>query len=97
MKRIFLLIVFLVLMALGIGFAVQNPAPVQLNYYLGTVSGPLALVVMLALAAGAVLGMLAGMGMVLSEKRKAAKLRRKAELCEQELRNLRQIPIQDKH
>lgn len=97
MRRIFLFILFIVLAVIGISFAVLNAEPAQLNYYFASTEAPLSLIIVLAMAVGALLGVLATMGMVLSQKRASAQMRRKAELCEQELKNLRRIPIQDKH
>ena len=97
MKRLLLLLLSLCLVAIGISFAVHNAEPVQFNYYFGTVTGPLALFAALALALGAVLGVLTSLFMVLAQRRKVSKLRRKLELCEQEIRNLRQMPLHDKH
>lgn len=97
MKRLLLLILFLVLFALGISFAVHNAEPVQLNYYFGRIVAPLSLVVVMALAAGALLGVITSVVLVFGQRRKVARLQRKLSMCEQELRNLRQIPLRDKH
>lgn len=97
MKRLLLLIVSLLLLAIGVSFAVHNAEPVQLSYYFGTVSGPISLIVVVALFAGAVLGVVTSLVIVLAQRRKVSQLRRKLEVCEQEIRNLRQIPVRDKH
>lgn len=97
MKRLLLLIITLILVALGISFTVHNAEPVQLNYYFGTISGPLSLVVVLALAGGAVLGVGTSLILLLAQRRKMAGLRRKLTMCEQEIRNLRHMPLRDKH
>jgi len=97
MKRITLFILLLILAVLGIGFAVLNAEPVPFNYYLGSTEAALSLIVVLALALGALLGVIACLGLIVRQKRHNIRLRRKAALCEQELQNLRQIPIQDKH
>lgn len=97
MKRLLLLILFFVLFALGISFAVHNAEPVQINYYFGSKVAPLSLVIVIALAAGAVLGVITSVVMVFGQRRKVSRLQRKLSMCEQELRNLRQIPVRDKH
>lgn len=97
MKRLFLLILFFVLFALGISFAVHNAEPAQLDFYFGTLVAPLSLIVVFALAAGAFLGVLTSVVLMFGQRRKVSRLQRKLTLCEQELRNLRQIPVQDKH
>jgi putative membrane protein len=97
MKRILIFIVGLLLVVLGLSFTVMNAAEVQLNYYFGTLAAPLSLVVVGAIAAGAVLGVLASLGMILGQKREMAKLRRTMKLTEKELSNLRALPLKDTH
>lgn len=97
MKRLLFLIISFLLLAIGVAFAVHNAEPVVLNYYFGTISGPLSLVVVLALFAGALLGVATSLIMALGQRRKVSQLRHKLEICEQEIRNLRQIPVRDKH
>jgi len=97
MKLILKLVVFLVVAVVGISFAARNASEVQLNYYFGILTAPLSLVVVGAIALGAVLGVLASLGMVLSQKREMAKLRRSMKLTEKELSNLRALPMKDTH
>lgn len=97
MKRLLLLILFLLLLALGISFAVHNAEPTTLNYYFGTITGPLSLIVIIALAAGALLGVSTSLLLVFNQRRKVARLQRKLNTCEQEIRNLRHLPLRDKH
>lgn len=97
MKRLLLLILFFILFALGISFAVHNAEPVQLNYYFGATVAPLSLIVVIALAAGALLGVITSVVLVFGQRRKVARLQRKLAMCEQELRNLRHIPLRDNH
>jgi len=97
MKRLGFFLLFVLLVAFGLSFASLNSVSVSLNYYIGTVHGPLSLVIMITLILGAVLGLLASTGALMRQKREISRLRRKNELCEQEIRNLRQIPIRDRH
>lgn len=97
MKRLLLLILFLLLLALGISFAVHNADPITLNYYFGSVTGPLSMVVVISLAVGAVLGVGTSLLLVFSQRRKVARLQRKLNTCEQEIRNLRHLPLRDNH
>lgn len=91
---------FVVLVAVGavaLSFAVLNAGPVPLNFYFGTRHVPLALALVLALAIGAVLGVLASAGMLLKSKREVFRLRRTARQAEAELENLRTLPIKHDH
>lgn len=97
MKRLLSLITLFLLIALALGFTVLNAGPVDLDFYLGRFSVPLALVVVLAVLVGAVLGMLVSMGVVLRQRRQAKRLQRQLDTAETEVRNLRQIPLRDRH
>ena len=97
MKRLFFLILFLLLLALGISFAVHNAAPITLHYYFGSITGPLSLIVVISLAIGALLGVSTSLLLVFSQRRKVARLQRKLDTCEQEIRNLRHLPLRDTH
>lgn len=95
MKRLFGFILLLIVVVLGLSFAVLNAESVKLNYYYGIAQAPLSLVVVLSISAGAVLGVIASLGMILSMRREVGRLHRKIQLTERELKNLREIPIKD--
>ncbi len=89
MKRIIFLLFFLVVLAIGLAFAVVNLEPVKVNYYLGSVEMPLALLIVLSLAVGGVLGVLATMGKIMGAKGEALRLRRTLHDAQKQLENLR--------
>lgn len=97
MKRIISFTLLLLVSLLGLTFALMNADAVQLNYYFGMLQAPLSLVVVIAIILGAGLGVLASMGIVLGQKRELAKLRRSAKIAEQEVSNLRALPLNDGH
>ena len=75
----------------------MNAETVQINYYIGNFQAPLSLVVVIAIIVGAGLGVLASAGIVLKQKRELAKLRKSNKLAEQEVSNLRSLPLKDNH
>lgn len=95
MSRLITSILTLLLVLVGLAFAVVNAKPVELNYFLGTREVPLAMTLVLALVFGACLGMLFSLGMVVRLKRETLRLRRQIQLTEQEVVNLRSIPIKN--
>jgi len=97
MRRIIIFALLLLVTLLGLSFALMNAEPVQLNYYFGTLQAPLSLVVVLAIILGAGLGVLASLGVVFSQKRELAKLRRSTKIVEEEVSNLRSLPLKDAH
>ena len=84
------------IMMLGAVFAVLNAEPVLFNYYFGSRELPLSLIITAALGAGVLIGILSGIGMVLGLKRENASLKQRARLANEEVKNLRSIPLQDK-
>ncbi|MFP5505604.1 MAG: lipopolysaccharide assembly LapA domain-containing protein [Gammaproteobacteria bacterium] len=95
MSRLLSFVLVLILAVLGLAFAVINAKPVELNYFLATREVPLAMTLVLTLVFGAVVGLLFSFGMVLRLKRETLRLRRQVRLAEQEITNLRNIPIKD--
>ncbi len=97
MRRILTLFAMLIVVVVGILFAVLNADPVVLNYYFGSRAMPLSLVLVLAMLIGAILGVLACSGVLMRQRHTIHKLRRSVELAEKEVENLRAIPIRDEH
>ncbi len=91
MKRIIFFLFFLVVLAIGLVFAVINLEPVKVNYYLGSVEMPLALLIVISLAVGGVLGVLATMGKIMGAKGEAIRLRRTLHDTRKQLENLRTV------
>ena len=97
MSRIISSIVLLGVLLAVLFFTVLNPDTVTLNYFVGSAPVPLSLALVIAALIGALLGVLASMGMVLRLRREVSRLQRTMKLNEKELKNLRTIPIKDAH
>lgn len=93
--RIIGILFFLLIAIIGIAFAVLNADPVTLNYYTGSAETPLSLALVGALGLGAMLGVIANIGVILRMRREISKLRREGKNTEKEIMNLRNIPIKD--
>ncbi|MHB1516169.1 MAG: LapA family protein [Acidiferrobacteraceae bacterium] len=96
MKRFFYLFLAIIVLFLGLSFAYKNARTVQLNYYLGVhwVS-PLSLMLLAALSLGVLLGFIASLGMVVRLQRQLSQARKEIRQIEQEVINLRSLPIKD--
>lgn len=97
MMRILVLLLLLLVIGIGLTFSVMNAEPVSLEYYFGTSDIPLALLLVITLALGALLGVVASLGVILRLKRSNSSLRRENRLAEKEIMNLRNIPLRDRH
>ena len=96
MKRIFYTILAILVLLIGIAFAIQNRQMVELNYYFGLKwSGPLSLALLTAFAIGVVAGYLASLRMVVRMQRQLVQARKEIRQIEQEVINLRSLPIKD--
>ena len=93
-----LLLFLLILLAVVTSVLTRlNIEPVIFNYYFGTVEISLALLLVVGLLGGVLLGMLLTAGWALASRAERRRLRRTLQLREQEIRNLRDIPIKDQH
>lgn len=95
MKKIILFIIIFIILIIGISFAVLNAEAVRLSYYFGDINAPLSLIIVLSLACGAVLGMLASLTLVVRLKHDLKKLDKSNKLAEKEIENLRSLPLKD--
>lgn len=97
MARLASAFIILLVLLLVLFFTILNNEPVTVNYYMGEIDAPLALVIILSLASGAVLGLIFSLFAIMSARHEVSKLRREIKHTEQELMNLRNMPIKDKH
>ncbi len=96
MKRIIYTILAILILLIGIAFAIQNRQMVELNYYFGLKwSGPLSLALLSSLAIGVLAGYLASLRMVVRMQRQLVQTCKEIRQIEQEVINLRALPIKD--
>ena len=96
MKRFLYFFVAIIMLVIGLGFAYKNAQIVDVNYYFGLHwEGPLSLLLLSTLTLGALLGLMAGLGMYLRMQRQLVRARREIRAMEQEAQNLRALPIKD--
>lgn len=95
MRRVAVLAVAIVVILIGLSFAMLNAESVELDYYFGRAEMPLSLWLIIAIVVGAILGALSAVGIVLRQQRELARLRRRANVAEKELSELRKAPIRN--
>ncbi len=93
--RIISYFILLLLLILGISFAVLNAETVTLNYYIGQKHFPLSLLLVLTFTLGCLLGVIVGIGMYLRMKSQNFKLKSRIKIVEKEVENLRTMPLHD--
>ncbi|QGM21404.1 DUF1049 domain-containing protein [Spiribacter sp. 2438] len=97
MKRFVWLLLVLIVIAIGLSFAMLNPGDAPLDFYFGELTLPISLWLVIALALGALLGMGAAMGVIVRQRWQIARLRKEAETSRSELSELRKLPIRNSH
>jgi len=97
MSKLIYTVLVLLIVLIGVIFAVLNAESVQFNYYFGSQQLPLSLAIVLSMLVGAILGVLASMKLILRSRREIARLRKTSEMAEKEIANLRAIPIKNTH
>ncbi len=93
--RIIANLFLLILMLLAIAFALLNASPVKINYYFIEQTIPLSLLLVLTLVIGLFIGFFSGFLMFLRQKRINYQLKKRIKLADQEIENLRKIPLSD--
>jgi uncharacterized integral membrane protein len=97
MKRALLILFILLLAIISSVLTRLNLETVTFNYYFATLQLSLALLLFFALLSGALLGFIFTISLAISTRAERRTLRRTLQLREQEIRNLRNIPIKDRH
>lgn len=95
MRRVVGFVAALIIVFFGLSFSVLNAQRVALDFYFGRADVPLSMILFVALALGAVLGVLAAFGVVLRQRREVAQLRRRIGDAQKELAELRKLPIRN--
>ena len=95
--RYIVYVFWIIIILLGVTFASLNPQPLTINYYVDTTTIYLPILLLIALVIGAFLGIIAMLPMLVKSKSTSRRLRHQVKHIEQEVQNLRAIPIKDGH
>jgi putative membrane protein len=95
MRRAIGIVVAVIIVVIGLSFAMLNHGDATLNYYLGQATMPLSLWMIIALILGAVAGALSTIGVVARQRRELSRLRRRVDETQRELSELRKLPIRN--
>jgi putative membrane protein len=96
MKRVLYALSILVVLLIGVTFTTKNAQVVELSYYFGVHwQSPLSFMLLTTLTLGIALGFLASLAMLARMQRHLLEARRESRQLEQEVNNLRALPIRD--
>lgn len=96
MKKYFYSVISIIVLVFGFTITLQNRHPVDLNYYFGLHwHTALAWILFAAFAVGVMAGFLASLRMLFRMQRQLVRARKELRRAEQEVTNLRALPIKD--
>lgn len=84
MLKLIRYVLILLIVLMGISFALLNATSVELNYYLGNVTWPLSLLLVLAFGFGILFGLLGTIGFYIKQKRHMFQLKRELKLAQKQ-------------
>lgn len=93
MLKFIKLVLAVAFLVLGAAFAIINDQPVTIDLYFTMPTMPLSLLLLLAVGVGIVLGAIVGSFYFMRIRKENADLRRQSRLVEQEVKNLRTLPV----
>lgn len=95
--RILIWLFYLILILLGISFAALNAGTVELNFYIKTMTIPIAILMAMMLGIGLFLGCLFSLCRYWRLKLECNKIKNQLKLSTKEIKNLRDIPLKNQH
>lgn len=95
MRRLIYLLVFLAMAIIGLSFTMLNDTLVVIDYYMGVGTISLPLLLVLTLILGMLLGVMGALGWMFHARRDLGRARREMRRSNQELENLRTMPLKD--
>lgn len=93
MRRLVDLFVIIIIVMLGLSFAMLNQDVAQLNYYFGSISTPLSLLLTIMLFVGAILGALSTLGILLRQRAEIVRLRRRTKMEHRAITDRSKLPV----
>ncbi len=96
MKRVIYIVAAVVALLLGVTFGYHNQQSIEVAYYFGLQwKGPLSLALLTTFTVGIIVGYLASFQAVVRMQRQLVRTRKELRQVEQEVQNLRALPIKD--
>lgn len=96
MKRFMYGVLVVIVILIGVTFTTKNAQMVEFNYYFGIHwNAPLSFMLLTTFTIGIAFGMFASLAMLARMQRQLLQVRRESRQLEQEVNNLRALPIRD--
>ncbi len=95
MRKFVVLFMVLLMSAFGMSFALLNAAPVALDFFLGKIELPVSVLVVVSMIIGALLTLVMAAVSGIRHRRQLGRLKRMLRDSENEVRELRRLPLKD--
>lgn len=95
MRRLITILLFIVVLVVGAGFSAINTIPTTVNYYLGEITLPLSIIVILSIVLGLFLGATIIFSKTLGLRYENRHLKKNLSVSKQEVDSLRVLPLKD--
>ena len=95
--RMIMMMLYLMLILVGVSFAVLNASSVAINFYFVTITMPISVLIILMLGIGLLMGFFTASFRYWRLKSECRRLKNQLKLTEQEIKNLRTIPVTDNY
>ncbi len=95
--RVMIGVLYLFVLVVGVAFAVLNATPIQINFYIVTLTMPVSLLVASVLAIGIMIGYSLHAWRYWRLRSETRRLKNQLKVSEKEIKNLRAIPLRDQH
>jgi putative membrane protein len=92
-----MIIFYLLLILVGVSFAVLNASSVEVNFYFTKLQMPVSVLITLTLGVGVIIGALLFLTKYWRLKLDHKHIKKQLKLTEKEIKNLRSIPLKDQH
>ncbi len=93
--RVVYITIIIILAAFFVVFALLNAHSVEINYFLGRRSLPLSLLLLASLMCGFLIGILGMLKSVIGSRASAHRAKKKSNILQKEIDNLRAMPVKD--
>lgn len=95
--RLITMMLYLILIVLGVGFAALNATSVEVNFYFKTLTLPVSLLMICMLGLGLLMGFMVSILRYWRLKMDCVRIANQLKLREKEIKNLRDIPLKNQH
>ena len=94
--RIFTFIITIIVLLVGVSFAILNAKVVSIDYYMGVVEMPLSLLLTLAFVVGVLVGLTVGISLFFKAKVTQRHLRKQLKAAQKKIEHWHRLPLENK-